>query len=267
MAKAVSQLQADLKVVDVVVELIDARIPGSSQNPSFNKFFKDKKRLLLMHKADRAELKKTDRWIRYYRLKGLDAMPFSIKKKHYLSSMLDYLKQHEQRLHDRKLKRPLRLIFVGIPNVGKSTLINHFVHRDVAQTGNRPGITRGRQWIRIMPGMDLLDTPGILEPRINEKTVKPLGAVGAIPAGRYDQEETATWLLAQYLLQDRLSDLAVRYKELEGSDAGVLIEAVGRSLGCLQAGGKIDRARAAAILLKDFQAGKLGRFTLEEPPE
>lgn len=266
MAKAVSQLQADLKVVDVVIELIDARIPESSRNPSFNKYFKDKKRLLLLHKADRAEFQKTDLWIRFFRLKGLEAMAFSVKQKRYLHSMLEFLKQQERRLKEKKLKRPMRLIFTGIPNVGKSTLINHFVRRAVAQTGDRPGITRGRQWIRIMPGMDLLDTPGILEPRINEKTVKPLGAVGAIPAGRYDQEETATWLITQYLLQDRISDLVVRYRELEGSDAGVLLETVGRSLGCLQAGGKVDRARAAAIFLKDFQAGKLGRFTLEEPP-
>ncbi len=267
MSRAISQLRQDLKAIDLIIELLDARIPASSRNPAFDKLFRDKKHLLLLHKADMAEDALTRSWLDYYIRSGLKAMAFSVHKKHYINSLLQYLKQQEQNMHKGRLKRPLRMIFVGIPNVGKSTLINLFVHKAVTKTGNRPGITRGRQWIRVLPGMELLDTPGILRPKNTEDAARSLAAVGAIPAGQIDMPDIALWLVNQYLVKDKLHLLLNRYHDLDPGDADRIFEQVGISQGCLQTEGKIDEERTAALLLRDFQGGALGRLTLEDPPQ
>ncbi len=266
MSRAVNQLREDLKGIDLVIELLDARIPFSSRNPTFSSLFENKKHLVLLHKADRAENEQTDSWLSYFRSMGAEAMPFSVQGKQYLNRLLAYLKKEEGRMQSGRFKRPLRMIFVGIPNVGKSTLINLFVRKAVTKTGNRPGITRGKQWIRIMPGMELLDTPGILSPKINEETAKSLAVVGAIPAGRVDIQDAALWLINRYLEKGKLHLLQKKYPELEFGTAEELFEKIGLSQGCLQSEGKIDAERTAALFLRDFQGGLLGRLTLEEAP-
>jgi len=266
MSKAVDQLRQDLKSVDLVFELLDARIPKSSRNPIFSELLQNKKHLVLLHKADRAEDEITERWRLFYESEDKKAMAFSVKKKTYINQLLGYLKNQKHNMPPARIKRPLRMMFVGIPNVGKSTVINLFVHKSVAKTGNQPGITKGRQWIKIMPGMELLDTPGILWPKINDDTIQPLSAVGALPVGQIDRQENALWLLNQYVNQGKVHLLLKRYPALQIAEPEQIFEQLGISQGCLQSEGKLDLERTAAILLRDFQNGSLGRITLEEPP-
>ncbi len=266
MSRAINQMREDLKAIDLVIEMLDARIPYSSRNPAFSGLFKNKRHLLLLHKADRAESEQTEAWLSYFIAAGKEAIAFSVQRKQDLHRLFGYLKKEESRMRSGRFKRPLRMIFVGIPNVGKSTLINLFVRKAVTRTGNRPGITRGKQWIRILPGMELLDTPGLLRPNIKEDTVRPLAVVGAIPGGRVDLHEAAMWLLDRYLEKGKLNLLMKKYPGLKPGTAGQLFEQVGFSQGCLQSANKIDTDRTAALLLRDFQSGALGRLTLEEAP-
>ena len=267
MAKARSILSQDLKIVDLAVELLDARIPLSSKNPVLASMLKDKKHLILLHKADRADEEVTGRWLSHFMDRELKAMAFSVHHNSYLKQMMRYLKDQEHNLRPTRIKRPLRMIIIGIPNVGKSTLINYFVRKAVTKTANQPGITRGRQWVRIMPGLELLDTPGILWPNINDNTAKPLACVGAIPPGLFDVEEIACWLIESYLTKNKANSLLNRYSGLQPANPEVMLEKIGLSLGCLQQGGKVDLARASQLVLRDFQAGFLGKMTLEDPPD
>jgi len=266
MARAVNVLRQDLRIVDLVIELLDARIPFSSRNPVFASLLNGKKHLILLHKADRAEEAVTERWLSYLQGTGLQSMAFSVNHSRYLNQLLRYLKDQEHNLRPTRLKRPLRMIFVGIPNVGKSTLINHFVRKAVTRTANQPGITRGRQWIRITPGLELLDTPGILWPNLNEETAKPLAVVGAIPSGRVDLESIALWLIDLYLKKEKYNLLIKRYSGLPLDNPEKILEFIGSSQGCLLTAGKVDQVRAAQLVLRDFQGGTLGRMTLEDPP-
>lgn len=266
MAKAVNVLRQDLKIIDLVVELLDARIPSSSRNPAFAGILEGKKHLLLMHKADLAEDAATERWLSYFRDQNIKTMAFSVHNKRYLTQLLRYIKDQEHNLRPTRIKRPLRMMFVGIPNVGKSTLINYFVHKAVTRTANRPGITKGRQWIRITPGLELLDTPGILWPKITEETSWPLAVVGAMPPSRLDLQGIAVWLIEIYLKTRREQVLIDRYQGLQSNTAEGMLEEIGKSQGCLKAAGKVDLERAAGLILRDFQAGSLGKMTIEDPP-
>ncbi len=266
MARAMNHLRQDLKVVDLAIELLDARIPVSSHNPVFNGLLEDKKRLVLLHKADRADHLITKNWLSYYKANGIAAMPFSVHQKNYLSQLLSYLKKQEHNLRPTRIKRPLRMIIVGIPNVGKSTMINFFVSKAVTKTGNQPGITRGKQWIRINPGLELLDTPGVLWPKINESSSWSLAVVGAIPPSRIDLQVIALRLIDFYLNHKIAGLLTSRYQLTTVASAEAMFEQIAHTQGCLQAEGKIDDNRTASLLLRDFQAGQLGRVTFEIPP-
>lgn len=265
MAKALNVLSQDLKIIDLVVELLDARIPTSSRNPVLKKVLGNKKHLILLHKADRAEDAVTERWLRHFKGMDQEAMSFSVHSKRYLNNLLQFLKNQEHNLRPTRIKRPLRMMFIGIPNVGKSTLINYFVHKAVTKTGNRPGVTRGRQWIRITPGLELLDTPGILWPKITETSTWPLAVVGAMPPSRLDQENIALWLLELYLQKDKLDLLTGRYSNLQADSPEKMLEKIGESQGCLLPAGQVDLERAGGLIMRDFQAGLLGRVTIEEP--
>ena len=267
MARAINILRQDFKIVDLVVELLDARIPTSSRNPVIAGLLGGKKRLILLHKADRAEEAVTERWLSYFRgMEQLQAMAFSVHNKRYLDQLLRFLKEQEHNLRPSRIKRPLRMIIVGIPNVGKSTLINYFVRKAVTRTANQPGITRGRQWIRITPGLELLDTPGILWPNLNENTTWPLAVVGAIPPSRIDSQGIALWLIKLYLEKRQESILINRYGGLRRDTPEKMFDQIGLLQGCLQSGGKIDQDRTAALVLRDFQGGALGELSLEDPP-
>jgi ribosome biogenesis GTPase A len=265
MARAMNHLRQDLRVVDLAIELLDARIPVSSHNPIFNSLLEDKKRLVLLHKADRADQQITKRWLNYYKANEVAAMPFSVHQKSYLSQLLGYLKKQEHNLRPMRIKRPLRMIIVGIPNVGKSTMINFFVSKAVTKTGNQPGVTRGKQWIRINPDLELLDTPGVLWPKINESSSWSLAVVGAIPPSRIDLQAIALKLIDFYLENKIAGLLTGRYHLTTVASAEAMFEQIALTQGCLQTEGKIDENRTASLLLRDFQAGQLGRVTLEEP--
>jgi ribosome biogenesis GTPase A len=267
MARTMGGIAADIKLVDLVLELVDARIPASSRNPFLSRLAGTRKKLILLHKADRAEPELTARWLSYFQRQGYQALPFSAVKRCAAQTLLQYLRRLESTAPPSRLKKPLRLMVAGIPNVGKSTLINLLVRRAAARTGNQAGITRGRQWIRLLPGIELLDTPGVLPPRLNGQTVLPLAAVGALPPGRLDISETALWLLKSYRERGREEGLLARYDIRQWSEPELILEQIGAAQGCLKAAGEIDLERAAALLLRDFQNGTLGRITLEEPPE
>ncbi len=266
MARAVSHLRQDLKIVDLAIELLDARIPLSSRNPVFNSLLEGKKRLVLLHKADRADHQLTKSWLAYYRTKGIVALPFSVLQKNFLSRLLGYLKKQEHSLRPTRIKRPLRMIIVGIPNVGKSTMINFFVRKAVTRTGNQPGVTRGKQWIRINHDLELLDTPGVLWPKIDESSAWSLAVVGAIPPSRIDLQAIALKLIDFYLDNKLAGLLTSRYQLTTAGPAEAMFEQIAVTQGCLRLEGKIDSNRTASLLLRDFQAGQLGRVTLEIPP-
>lgn len=267
MAKALNVLRQDIKVIDLVVELLDARIPFSSRNPALKEVLEGRKHLVLLHKADRAEGNITEEWLNYFKDMDQKAMSFSVHNKKYLKSFLQFIKSQEKNLRPGRIKRPLRMMFVGIPNVGKSTLINHFVHKAVTRTGNQPGVTKGRQWIKITPGLELLDTPGILWPKITESSTWPLAVVGAMPPSRLDQQGIALWLLEIYKKKKKTSLLTKRYGDLDLSSPEYMLDQIGTSHGCLQSAGEVDLERASGLVLRDFQAGTLGRLSLEDPPE
>jgi ribosome biogenesis GTPase A len=267
MARAMRQLKDDFKLVDLVVELLDARVPDSSRNPSLSRLIGSKRRLILLHKADRGEPEITARWLSYFQQLETPAIPFSVHTPHAVKAFYKYLNQQQSKMPPARLKRPLRLIITGIPNVGKSTLINLLVKRAAARTGNRPGVTRGRQWIRLLPGVELLDTPGVLWPALSDETAVPLAVVGALPAGGLDFQNLALWLLNVYLERQKEPELFRRYPGLKRDDPEAMLEQIGVGQGCLQAEGKIDLERAAALVLRDFQNGSLGRLSLERPPD
>jgi len=265
MARAIRLLKEDLRIVDLVVELLDSRIPFSSRNPALSKLIQDKKRLTLLHKADRSEPDITARWLSFFKQQQVAAMPFSVHTAQSAAVFFKYLERQGHNLRSGRVNRPLRLMIIGIPNVGKSSLINHLVKRSPARTGNRPGITRGRQWVRLLDGVELLDTPGILWPHISEKTMPPLAVVGALPVGGLDLPELSLWLIAAYLKRGKAEQLFKRYPFLQPGEPEMFLEKIGAGLGFLQTEGKVDLHRTAVHLLSDFQSGALGRISLEVP--
>ncbi len=267
MARSLRRLREEVRLVDLVLELIDARVPVSSRNPRLSRLASRKERLVLLHKADRAEPAATARWLEYFQEQGLPALPFSVHWPQSTPALFRLLRQRKTSLRRSRLRRPLRLMVAGIPNVGKSTLINHLVGRRATRTGNCPGITRGRQWVRLLPGLELLDTPGVLWPSLESTAALPLTAVAALPGERVDRCKAALWLLEVLIAGNQDRGLYLRYRGLNPGAAGELLEQIGLLHGCLISGGAVDRERAAALLLRDFERGNLGRITLEEPPQ
>ena len=266
MARSLGRLREEMRVVDLVVELLDARVPVSSQNPLLSRVAARRERLVLLHKADRADPAATGRWLKHFHGQGFRALPFSVHWPRSASALFRLLRQREVSPRRSRLQRPLRLMIAGIPNVGKSTLINYLVGRGAARTGNRPGITRGRQWVRLLPGIELLDTPGVLWPSLEEAAALPLTAVAALPGDRVDRRKAALWLVKTLAGRNKDRGLYLRYRGLSPGTPEEMLERIGALHGCLLPGGEVDRERAAVLLLRDFERGALGRITLEEPP-
>ncbi len=266
MAKAVNQLRQDIKAVDLIIELLDARVPISSCNPFFKQVTGGKDNTVLLHKADRADKKTTAGWLLYLQDRGTNALSFSVFDRQCLKKFFQHIAERRGKLKESHFKRPFRLMIVGIPNVGKSTLINLLVKKSVTRTGNQPGVTRGKQWVRIAPDVDLLDTPGILPKKTEEKQVFPLAAVGAIPRGQFNLQDTALWLIEYYLANNKFYLLADRYGDKGHNTAFDVLKQIGLMHGCLRSHNNIDLERASGVLIKDFQDGLLGKVTLEKPP-
>lgn len=272
MAKTKKLIQEHLKTVDVAAELLDARIPYSSANPMVEKLLSGKPHVIILNKADLADPAQTEEWIRYYRKKGLPAIPMTAGNKKDKKKLLAVIQETARPMQEKwKRKglrpRPARLIVLGIPNVGKSTLINFLSGRAAARTANTPGHTRGKQWVRLSNGIDLLDTPGILWPKFeDQKAAMKLAMTGAIAGDVFSADEVVPELLK--ILSVRAPGALIQkygIKDVQ-ADPAVLLEEAGRRRGCLLPGGAIDYDRAEAAVLSDFRSGKLGRITLDAVP-
>ena len=272
MTKAKRRMQENIKLIDLVIELVDARIPVSSRNPDIDELGKNKSRLILLNKADLAEDKWNDAWAEYFREKGFFVVKVNSKKGGGLKSIQGVIQEacKEKMERDRKrgiLNRPVRAMVVGIPNVGKSTFINALAGKACAKTGNKPGVTKGKQWIRLNKQVELLDTPGILWPKFEDQEVGlRLAFIGSIKDEILNTEELAAELI-KFLNANYPGVLEEKYGVEPSDDAYVLLAGIARSRNCLLKGSELDTEKAALLLLDDFRNGKLGRLTLEYPQE
>ncbi len=272
MTKAKRMMQEDIKLIDLVIELVDARIPISSRNPDIDELGKNKARLILLNKSDLAEEKQNDAWVEYFQNKGFSVVKVNSRKGGGMKSIQGVIQEacKEKMERDRKrgiLNRPVRAMVVGIPNVGKSTFINSFAGKACAKTGNKPGVTKGKQWIRLNKNVELLDTPGILWPKFEDQIVGlRLAFIGSIKDDLINVEELATELI-KFLKQRYAGVLAEKYSIEEVEDSYKCLESIAVSRHCLLKGNELDTVKAATLLIDDFRNGRLGRLTLEFPED
>ena len=271
MTKAKRQMQEDLKLIDLIIELVDARIPLSSRNPDIDELGKNKARLILLNKSDLADERYNEQWSAYFQKKGFYVVKVNAKSGAGLKSIQGVIqeacKAKIERDRRRGIKnRPIRAMVVGIPNVGKSTFINSYAGKACAKTGNKPGVTKGKQWIRLNKTLELLDTPGILWPKFEDQEVgKRLAFIGSIKDEILNLEELSLELL-DYIRTNYPGMLNTRYGIEEEGTPVSLLEAVADKRKCLIRGQEIDYAKAAGIVMEEFRNGKIGRITLEFPP-
>ena len=269
--KAKRQMQEDLKLIDLIIELVDARIPLSSRNPDIDELGKNKARLILLNKSDLADERYNEQWSAYFQKKGFYVVKVNAKSGAGLKSIQGVIqeacKAKIERDRRRGIKnRPIRAMVVGIPNVGKSTFINSYAGKACAKTGNKPGVTKGKQWIRLNKTLELLDTPGILWPKFEDQEVgKRLAFIGSIKDEILNLEELSLELL-DYIRTNYPGLLNTRYGIEEEGTPVSLLEAVADKRKCLIRGQEIDYAKAAGIVMEEFRNGKIGRITLEFPP-
>lgn len=266
-------MKEDVKLVDLVIELVDARAPLASRNPDIDSLAAGKGRVILLNKADLASEKANAAWISYFEGQGFQVMKIDARAKATLKQLNALIQEacKEKIEHDRRrgiLNRPVRAMVVGIPNVGKSTFINSFAGKAAAKTGNKPGVTKGNQWIRLNKQVELLDTPGILWPKFEDQKVGLLLAfLGSINDEILEKDELASEL-AGYLKEITPGLLKERYGiEEEGKKPYELLDEIATARACLTKGGVNDLTKAARLLLDEFRGGKLGRITLEMPAE
>ena len=274
MIKTKRQIQASLKLVDAVAEILDARIPLSSKNPDLQKLIQNKPKVVLLNKCDMANQTATSRWIDYYASQGITAIAVDCKSgkglNKFAPAVNNVLSERRERLKAKGMVNPmLRIMIVGIPNVGKSSFINRVAKQNRAKVEDRPGVTRGNQWYSIAKNIEMLDTPGVLWPKFDDKIVgERLAFTGAVKDQILDTELLAVRLL-DFLRSLKPADFIARFKlediDLDAIDSYELLNVIGKKRGMLISGGEIDTERAAIMLLDEFRSGKLGRITLEMP--
>lgn len=268
MTKAKRQMQEDIKLIDLVIELVDARIPMSSRNPDIDELGKNKFRLILMNKADLADPECSRAWSNYFREKGFSVILLDARSKSGMkdvtNAILSACSEKIERDRKRGIKnRPVRAMVVGIPNVGKSTFINSYAGKACAKTGNKPGVTKGKQWIRFGKNVELLDTPGILWPKFEDQNVGlRLAMIGSINDEILNTDELAIEMI-RFLKEQYPGLLAARYEVEESRTEAELLCDIALRRQCLGKGGEADYSKAAALLIDDFRSGRLGRITLE----
>jgi len=277
MTRARRQIQEKLKLIDIAIELLDARIPLSSRNPMVDDILSGKPRLILLNKADLADARTTERWMAFFAAKGYASIAVDANTGTGVNQIPDRAKQI---LHDKIARqiakgmnpRAIRALIVGIPNVGKSTLTNRLAGRNIAATGDRPGVTKGQQWIKVGTDMELLDTPGILWPKFEDELVGyRLAMTGAIKDQILNVEDVAFFavkeLVKRYwpMLSERF-DIGQPPADSDDADEIVrVMEDIGRKRGCLVSGGRVDLEKTSGIILRELRAGKFGRISLEAP--
>lgn len=283
MAKTKKQILEDLKLIDVVVEILDARIPRTSQNPDLQEWTKNKKKIMVLNKCDLAEENKNQEWIEYYKKQGIPAVLTDSNTGKGIQETVREIEKIGQDAKDivaqkgRKGKA-IRVMIVGIPNVGKSSFINRISKKTSAQVGNKPGVTRQKQWIRVKENIELLDTPGILWPKLEQEEVAlHLAYTGTIKDDILEKTEIAYFLM-KYLLEEKRENIIERYslnhetieeilgreEYLENENILEILHSIGRKRGAIVSGGRVDEEKVANIILEDFRSGKLGRITIEK---
>ena len=280
MLKTKKQMIEDLKLIDVVVEILDARIPISSQNPDIQNITKNKKKIVILNKSDLADEKQTQRWISYFKKNNIVAIGADSNLGKGTKEVLKYVQklmeeELEKAASKGRTKRNIRIMIIGIPNVGKSSLINRLVNKKTAVVGNKPGVTKQKQWVRIGQNIELLDTPGVLWPKFEDEQVAlNLAYVGSIKDEVIPKTEVAYQLL-KLLYKEYKEKIILKYKLTEDeqnsiitkdekNDILILMDIIARKRGAIVSGGEIDYEKVANLILNDFRSGKIGRITLEQ---
>lgn len=274
MAKTKKQIIEDLKLIDVVVEVLDARIPVSSRNRDLEQYLTNKKRVIVLNKADLADTNITKMWQDKFNSQGIIAVPMEAANKKGTQDVINAIKEQAKEIVQKyaekgRIGRSIKVMVLGIPNVGKSTFINSLSKKNVVKVENRPGVTRQKQWIKINEQIELMDTPGMLWPKLENETVqRNLAFTKSIGQKALDNEEIAYFLL-EYLLENYTKRILERYNleldEIEGLPTYEVMEIIARKKGALLPGAKVDTMKVSNIILNDFQSGKLGKISLERP--
>lgn len=272
MTKAKRMMESQIKLVDVVVEMLDARIPRSSTNPMLQNVLGNKPKVIALNKIDMADNAKTELWLEKLKNSGLPVCKIDCATGKGVKQLISAIQLAAKPVIDKWLKkgvrnRPVRVMIVGIPNVGKSTLINRLVGKNKVMAADKPGVTRGQQWVTIAKGLELLDTPGVLWPKFEDPSVGfALAATGAIKEDVFDRRD-AVELLLDFMLQKYPAELEGKYAvELaEGETVQTVMTKIANARGCLKAGGLLDLDKVDQLVLRDFRSGRLGRFTVDEP--
>lgn len=276
MAKAKRLMEEDIQIVDMSLVVLDARIPFSSYNPDFNRILAKKPMIMVLNKQDLANPQASKRWLQYFKEQGHGAVAINAQLGRGMQDLQRVIMQTAEPLYQAleakgRRRRPVRVMVAGSPNTGKSTLINALAPKAVSKTGNKPGVTRGKQWVRFGEQIELLDTPGVLWPKFEQRSVAfRLAATGAIAETVYDYYEVALELL-EWLRKNGTTQLCARYKlqpeNISDCPIEQVLEQVGRARGLLAAGGVVRLEETARLLLAEFRNGKIGSFTLDLPPE
>lgn len=272
MTKARRMMEENIKLIDLVIELVDARIPLSSRNPDIDELAKNKARIILLNKSDLSDEGKNTQWMEYFTRKGFYVLKLNSRSGAGIKQMNQTIalacKEKIERDKRKGIQnRPVRAMVVGIPNVGKSTFINAFAGKACAKTGNKPGVTKGKQWIRLNKNVELLDTPGILWPKFdNQEVGKKLAMIGSMNDEVLNLDELALDTL-KFLLAEYPGSLSARYQIDETQEALQVMEHIASKRGCLKQGAQIDYEKAAGIIMDDFRSGRIGRISLETPQD
>lgn len=273
MAKARREVEEKLKLVDFVMELVDARAPLSSQNPMLQQVLQTKSKMIVLMKKDLADVRETEKWITYFKERDIPAIAINVNDKSDIKRVIQLAKELGQEKMDKLLKkgiqpRPARAMIVGIPNVGKSTLINRLANKKIAKTGDRPGVTKQQLWIKVKKDFELLDTPGILWPKFEDEIVGyRLAAIGTIKDQLLSLQDITAFVIS-YLQQNYPERMEERFhisRDME--DMLEIFEVIGKLRGALESGGNVNFDKVSDIVIRDLRTGRLGKITLESPPK
>lgn len=278
MLKTKKQIIEDLKLIDVIIEILDARIPLASQNPDIKQITANRKKIVVLNKSDLADEKETKKWVEYFKNQGIIAIPTNSNlgkgTKETLKAVQNLMQEEMEKAASKgRINKNIRIMICGIPNVGKSSFINRMINKKSAEVGNRPGVTKQKQWLRISSNIELLDTPGVLWPKFESHDVAlKLAYTGSIKDELINKDEIA-YNLIKYLKNNNKNELFARYKLTdddfnsiipEDDEALELMNMIARKRGAIISGGEIDYEKVSAIILNDFRTGKIGRVTLEK---
>ena len=272
-AKARKKIIEDLKLIDIVVEVLDARVPKSSKNNDFEEYIKNKKRIIALNKTDLADDNITKKWIAFYNNKGFKCVEINANVGKGIDTLVETIKKEYKEDKDKyeqkgRVGRHCRVMIMGIPNVGKSTLINKIANKNIANVSNRPGVTKQNQWIRLNDEIDLLDTPGLLWPKLGDDNVgMNLAFINSIGENAYDSEEVAYYLL-EFLLNNYKEKIEERYGiSIDNNDKFDVLQIrdeIAQKRGCILSGGRINEVKISELLLNEFQSGKIGKISIDK---